>query len=59
MIGSNTSLLEKLCQVSHEISNKIKKSKKPIVIIGESALRGKSGKYVFETLKSFLSIIIL
>ena len=34
--------------------NKIKKSKKPIIIIGESVLYGKSGKYVFETLKNFL-----
>jgi len=32
-----------------------KKAKKPIVIIGDSALYGKSGKYVFETLKNFLS----
>jgi len=39
---------------SHEISSKIKKSKKPLVIIGESALYGKAGQYVFETLKNFL-----
>ena len=38
-----------------KISHEIKKAKKPIVIIGDSALYGKSGKYVFETLKNFLS----
>ena len=39
---------------SHEISEKIKKSKKPIVIIGESALYGNAGRYIFETIKKFL-----
>ena len=38
-----------------KFSHKIKKAKKPMIIIGDSALYGKSGKYVFETLKNFLS----
>ena len=38
----------------HKISNEIKKSKKPIFIIGESALIGKKGKYIFEEIKFFL-----
>jgi len=54
-IGSNTSYIREIVLGSHEISNKIKKAKKPIIIIGDSALYGKSGKYVFETLKKFLS----
>jgi len=54
-IGSNTSVIREIASGVHEISGKIKKSKKPIVIIGESALRGETGQYVFETLKSFLS----
>jgi len=53
-IGSSTSIIREIVLGSHEISNKIKKSKKPIIIIGDSALYGKSGKYVFETLKNFL-----
>jgi len=53
-IGSNTSIIKEITDGSHEISTKIKKSKKPIVIIGESALYGKTGQYIFETLKSFL-----
>jgi len=53
-IGSNTSVIREIASGSHEISNKIKKSKRPLVIIGESALYGKAGQYVFETLKNFL-----
>ena len=55
-IGSHTSVIKEIASGSHEISNKIKKSKKPIIIIGDSALYGESGKYVFETIKNFLSI---
>ena len=33
-------------------------AKKPIIIIGESALELKSGKYIFEELKKFLLITI-
>ena len=39
-----------------KIAKKIKKSKKPIVIIGESALQGKAGEYIFENIKNFLFI---
>jgi len=54
-IDSNTSTIREIVSGSHEISNKIKNAKKPIIIIGDSALHGKSGQYVFETLKKFLS----
>jgi len=53
-IGSNTSIIREIVSGNHEISKKIEKSKKPIIIIGQSALYGKSGQYIFETLKSFL-----
>ncbi len=53
-IGSNTSVIEKIISGSHELSRKIKNSKKPIIIIGESALHGIEGRYVFESIKSFL-----
>ena len=55
IIGSNTSIIKEIVLGVHEISNKIKNAKKPIIIIGDSALYGRSGKYVFETLKKFLS----
>ena len=53
-IGSSTSIIREIVSGSHEISEKIKKSKKPLIIMGQSALYGKVGEYVFETLKSFL-----
>ena len=53
-LGSNTSVIKEIVEGSNQISKKIKQSKKPIIIIGESALYGKIGQYVFETLKSFL-----
>ena len=56
IIGSNTSIVKDVFSGSHEISEKIKLSKKPMIIIGESALHGESGKYIFETIKNFLSI---
>ncbi len=54
IIGSNTNIVKMIDSGSHEISEKIKKSKKPIVIIGESALYGNAGRYIFETIKKFL-----
>ncbi len=55
-IGSNTSVIKDIISGTHNISEKIKKSKKPMVIIGESALSGKAGQYIFETLKNFLLV---
>ena len=37
-----------------EFSKKLYYSKKPIIIIGESALELKSGKYIIEEVKNFL-----
>tara|TARA_Y100000590_G_scaffold408543_2_gene499733 strand:+ start:434 stop:2473 length:2040 start_codon:yes stop_codon:yes gene_type:complete len=51
----NTSTIKEIISGLHEISKKIKKSKKPIIIIGESALSGRSGQYIFESIKNFLS----
>ena len=53
-IGSNTQVIKEIVSNTHEVSEKIKKSKKPIFILGESALHGKAGEYVFETIKDFL-----
>ena len=54
IIGEGTSIIKEIESGTNEISNKIKKSKKPIIIIGESALYGETGKYIFETFKNFL-----
>ena len=53
-IGSKTSDIEDLVHDKNLISSKLKKSKKPLIIIGESALKGKKGQYIFESLKKFL-----
>ena len=47
-------ILKKIISKEHEFSKKLLSAKKPIIIIGESALELKSGKYIFEELKSFL-----
>jgi len=54
IIGSKTDDIRKIISKEHEFSKKLLSAKKPIIIIGESALELKSGKYIFEELKSFL-----
>ena len=54
IIGNRTDDIKKIANNEHEFSKKILAAKKPIIIIGESALELKSGKYIFETLKNFL-----
>ena len=56
VIGNKTDDIKDLINKSNEISKKILSSKRPIIIIGESALELKSGKYIFEELKNFLKI---
>jgi NADH-quinone oxidoreductase subunit G len=54
IIASKTDDIKKIISKEHEFSKKLLSAKKPIIIIGESALELKSGKYIFEELKSFL-----
>ena len=54
IIGNKTDDIKDLINEKSEISKKILSSKKPLVIIGESALELKSGKYIFEEVKKFL-----
>tara|TARA_Y100000590_G_scaffold362707_1_gene420002 strand:- start:1337 stop:3379 length:2043 start_codon:yes stop_codon:yes gene_type:complete len=55
IIGNSTAMIKEIISGSNDISEKIKKSKKPTIILGESALYGNSGQYVFEGIKSFLN----
>ncbi len=55
IIGNKTDDIKDLINEKSEISKKILSSKKPLVIIGESALELKSGKYIFEEVKKFLN----
>ena len=54
IIGNKTDDIKKIINKEDEFSKKFLSAKKPIIIIGESALELKSGKYIFEELKSFL-----
>ena len=46
--------IKKITEDSHEVSNLIKEAKKPLIIFGQSSLKSKSAKYIFESVKSFL-----
>ena len=54
IIGNRTDDIKKIINKEHDFSQKILSAKKPIIIIGESALELKSGKYIFEELKNYL-----
>ena len=46
--------LKKILNKNGEFSEKLLSSKRPLIIIGESALELKSGKYIFEEFRNFL-----
>ncbi len=54
IIGNKTEDIKKIINKEGEFSKKLSASKKPIIIIGESALELLSGKYIFQQLKNFL-----
>ena len=54
IIGENTDVLRDIIKGQNSFSKKLLSSKKPIIIIGETALELKSGAYIFEELKEFL-----
>ncbi len=54
VIGNSTDDLKKIFNKEGEFSKKLLSSKRPLVIIGESALELNSGKYIFEGFKNFL-----
>jgi NADH-quinone oxidoreductase subunit G len=54
IIGKDTSVINEIVSDSHKISEEIKNSKKPMIIIGESALYEKKGMYILESLKNYL-----
>ncbi len=53
-IENNTEIIKKIIEKKHFLSEKIINAKKPMIIIGESLLNLKSGKYIFEEIKNFL-----
>ncbi|MDA7714197.1 NADH-quinone oxidoreductase subunit NuoG [Candidatus Pelagibacter sp.] len=53
-LDGNIENIKKIIEDEHEISKLIKDAKKPLIIFGQSALKIKSAKYIFESLKYFL-----
>ncbi len=53
-LPAKTKTIKDICENKSEISKKIISAKKPIIIIGNSILNLKSGKFIFENLKKFL-----
>jgi len=54
-LDGKTETIKNIVENKNEISNQIKKSKKPLIILGESFLKIKSANYLFQSLKKFLS----
>ena len=54
IIGNTTEDIKKILNQESEFFKRLISSKRPIVIIGESALELESGEYIFEELKRFL-----
>ena len=54
IIGNKTDVIKEIVSKEHKFSQKLLSAKKPIIIIGESSLELKSGKYIFEEFKNFL-----
>ena len=53
--GDRSEDIKNIFEEKNEISKILKKAKKPMVIIGESALETKSGGFIFEGFKEFLN----
>ena len=53
-LEGNIDIIKEIINDQHLVSEKIKEAKKPIIIFGQSALESKSGKYIFESIKSYL-----
>ena len=53
-LDGNTETIKKITEGKHEVSDLIKQAKKPMIVMGQSALKSKSSKYIFESIKKFL-----
>jgi len=54
ILENSSNFIKNIVEGKNEISEKIIKSLKPIIIIGQSVLKLNSGKYIFEEIKKFL-----
>jgi NADH-quinone oxidoreductase subunit G len=53
-LNGKTEDIKEIIEDKHALSNIIKGSKKPLIILGQSVLSSNSGKYIFESIKYFL-----
>ena len=56
-LNNETRIIKEIIEGKHELSAKIENSQKPLVIIGEASLNLRSGKYIFEEIKKYLTSI--
>ncbi len=54
ILNNSTQTIKDIVDEKHEISEKIKKSKKPIIILGQSIFKLDSANYIVQNLKEFL-----
>ena len=54
ILNDTTSFIKDIIERKNDISEKIINATKPIIVIGQSVLKLKSSRYIFEELKSFL-----
>ncbi len=55
-LENSTKVINEIVNNKHKLSDLIKNSKKPMIILGQSLLKAKSASYVFEELKKYLLI---
>ena len=53
-LDGNIQNIKDIIDDKHEISSLITKAKKPIIIFGQSALKSKHSKFIFESFKTYL-----
>ena len=53
---NSTKIINEIVNDEHKLSDLIKQSKKPIIVLGQSLLKMKSAPYVFEELKNYLLV---
>ena len=54
-LNADINEIKNITEDKHEISNLIKNAKKPLITLGQSSLRVKSSKAIFESFKKFLN----
>ena len=54
LLNNSTKVIKEIVNNEHKLSDLIKKSQKPMIVLGQSLLKMKAAPYVYEELKKFL-----